>query len=198
MLDYTQVLHGSGLPIKREKFCLFALAQQIVDELRASFPSAKFAFERDGVTEVSWDRDRVEQLITNLVGNASTYGGGAPIAVRIVGNDAEVSLHVQNDGEPIPTELIPELFTPLRRGSANQRVGNIGLGLFIVNEIVRAHGGTVTVRSAVDQGTTFSVSLPRDIATVARTHTLPRFDAPAPVAASASASPPRSLSPPPP
>jgi signal transduction histidine kinase len=177
LLDYTQVLQGTGLPIRREKFCLFQLAQEIVDELRASFPSAEFALERDGVTEGHWDRDRVAQLITNLVGNASTYGGCAPIGVRILGHDSDVSLHVHNQGEHIPAELLPKLFEPLRRGSQSRRVGNIGLGLFIVHEVVRAHGGTVTVQSAADHGTTFSVTFPREAPAKARAHSPTKLEA---------------------
>ena len=168
LLDYTQVLHGTGLPVKRDKFCLVKLAHEIADELRASFPSAELTFEREGETEGDWDRDRLAQLLTNLIGNALAYGGGAPVGVRIVGRDSDVCLHVHNGGEPIAAELIPEVFEPLRRGTENRSAGNIGLGLFIVNEIVRAHGGDVTVQSSVDLGTTFSVSLPRGIATAAR------------------------------
>ncbi len=160
LLDYTQVLHGTTPPIKLQKFCLFELAREIVEELKASFRSAELVFERTGRTEGSWDRDRVAQVIANLVGNACTYGAAAPIVVQVVGTEAEVSLHVHNQGEPIPAELIPELFQPHRRGNTGRGVGNVGLGLFIVNEIVRAHGGTISVRSATDQGTTFSVSLP--------------------------------------
>ena len=176
LLDYTRVLHGTGLPIKRECFCLLKLAHEIVEELRASFPATEFTFEREGETEGYWDRDRLAQLLTNLVGNASTYGSGAPIGVRIVGNESDVSLHVHNHGEPIPAELIPQVFEPLSRATENRRAGNIGLGLFIVNEIVLAHGGTVTVQSSVDDGTTFSVSLPRGIATAARASSLERLE----------------------
>jgi signal transduction histidine kinase len=176
LLDYTQVLHGSGLPIKREDFCLLKLANEIVDELRASFPSAEFTFESEGETQGHWDRDRLAQLLTNLVSNASTYGSGAPIRVRIVGNESDVRLQVHNHGEPIPAELIPGVFEPLSRATENRRAGNIGLGLFIVNEIVLAHAGTVTVQSSAEDGTTFSVSLPRGMATAARAPTLSRFE----------------------
>jgi signal transduction histidine kinase len=176
LLDYTQVLHGSGLPIKREDFCLLKLANEIVDELRPSFPSSEFMFESEGETQGHWDRDRLAQLVTNLVGNASTYGSGAPIRVRVVGNESDVSLHVHNHGEPIPAELIPGVFEPLRRGTENRRAGNIGLGLFIVNEIVLAHGGTVAVQSSVEDGTTFSVNLPRGTAAAARASSMPRLE----------------------
>lgn len=161
LLDYTQVLHGTALAVKRQKFCLFELAKEMVEELRASFPGTEFVFERSGTTEGHWDRDRVAQVITNLLGNASTYGEGAPVSVRIVGDEAQVTLHVHNQGEPIPAELVPELFEPLRRGTDRRQLGNIGLGLFIVSQVVRTHGGTVTVESVVDSGTTFSVRLPR-------------------------------------
>jgi signal transduction histidine kinase len=176
LLDYTQVLHGTGLPIKRQKFCLFQLAEEIIDELRASFPSAEFALEREGVTEGHWDRDRLAQLITNLVGNAATYGESAPIRVRVVGDGSEVGVHIHNDGEIIPSEVMPQLFEPLRRGSEKGRVGNIGLGLFIVSEVARAHGGTVTVASAIDQGTTFSVTLPQQEPPAVRAHSVARLE----------------------
>ena len=106
LLDYTQVLHGTTLPVRRQKFCLFELAREIVDELKASFPATKFVFAHAGSTEGLWDRDRVAQVITNLVGNAAAYGGDAPVALRIAGDESEVSLEVHNGGEPIPDELM--------------------------------------------------------------------------------------------
>jgi signal transduction histidine kinase len=161
LLDYTQLLHGTAFSVRRQKFCLFELATEMVEELKASFPSTEFVFDRSGTTEGLWDRDRVAQVITNLIGNASTYGEGAPVAVRIVGDEVQVTLQVHNRGEHIPAELIPRLFEPLRRGTDRGRLGNIGLGLFIVSQVVRTHGGTVAVESLADRGTTFSVTLPR-------------------------------------
>jgi signal transduction histidine kinase len=163
LLDYTQVLHGTGFPIKREKFCMFELAQEIVDELRSAFPAAEVVVERGGATDGLWDRDRLAQAIANLVVNATTYGAGSPIKVHVGGDESALVIQVHNDGEPIPPELLPQLFEPLRRGNRRSRIGNIGLGLFIVNEVVRAHGGTVTVRSASDHGTTFTACLPRQL-----------------------------------
>ncbi len=161
LLDYTQVLHGTALRLRPRIFCLFTLAQEVVNEVRIAFPSREFLVEREGSTEGLWDRDRVAQLITNLVSNASTYGNDAPIVVRVIGNQSEVRLEVHNEGEPIAAEVIPELFQPLKRSSGKGARGSIGLGLFIANEVVRAHGGLLEARSAAEEGTTFVVTLPR-------------------------------------
>ncbi|HEV8246390.1 MAG TPA: HAMP domain-containing sensor histidine kinase, partial [Polyangiaceae bacterium] len=141
--------------------CLFELAQEIVKEFQTTCPSRQFLFEREGVTQCLLDRDRLAQVITNLVSNASTYGNAAPIVVRVVGNDTEIGLDVHNWGEPIAPELISELFQPLKRGNTSASRGSIGLGLFIASEVVRAHAGSIAVRSSADHGTTFTVRMPR-------------------------------------
>jgi signal transduction histidine kinase len=162
LLDYTQVLHGTAPQLQRQGFCLFELAREMVEELKASFPSAEFVVERTGATEGHWDRDRLAQVIANLLGNAATYGNRAAIAVKLTAHEGGVTLEVENQGEPIPAELIPALFEPMRRGNTSRAHGSVGLGLFIVSEIVRAHGGTVSVSSAAG-GTTFSVNLPTSV-----------------------------------
>jgi signal transduction histidine kinase len=82
--------------------------------------------------------------------------------VRLDGSGDIVELTVHNDGEPIPADVLPAIFDPFRRGSEHrERSESLGLGLFIVHEIVRAHGGTIEARSAADEGTTFTVKLPR-------------------------------------
>jgi two-component system, sensor histidine kinase and response regulator len=106
LLDYTQVLHGTAPPLERQRFCLLELTREIVEELKASFPSAQLVIERVGSTEGFWDRDRLSQVIANLVGNAATYGAQAPIVVRLLANAEGVMLEVRNEGEPIPEELI--------------------------------------------------------------------------------------------
>jgi signal transduction histidine kinase len=159
LLDYTQVLQGGAPALQRARFCLLGLTHEILEELRASFPSAQFVVEHTGSTEGLWDRDRLAQVIANLVGNAATYGSGGPIVVRLAGDAAGMTIEVRNQGEPIPEALIPQLFEARRRGSTHRRHGSIGLGLFIVREMVRAHSGSVAVQSGA-AGTTFSVTLP--------------------------------------
>lgn len=159
LLDYTQVLRGTAPALQRQRFCLASLTQDILEEVRASHPTVQFRLESVGPTEGSWDRDRLAQVIANLVGNAASHGAGEVVQLKLFGKDEGMSLEVHNHGEPIPGALIPELFEPMRRGTTSPRRGSVGLGLFIVREIVRAHGGSVAVQSDAE-GTTFSVSLP--------------------------------------
>jgi len=104
------------------------------------------------------------QVLSNLLGNAVSYGApGTPIKIRIDGRaDDEVVIEVNNQGEPIPADVLPVLFDPFRRGRASaDNPGGIGLGLYIAEQIVIAHGGTIHVQSNWEQGTTFTLKLPR-------------------------------------
>jgi signal transduction histidine kinase len=101
------------------------------------------------------------QVMTNLLGNALTHGED-PIVASVVGDADAVTLRVVNHGPPIPPEVLAKIFEPFARASerrASSKPG-LGLGLFIVSEIARAHGGTVDVRSTADE-TVFLVRLPR-------------------------------------
>jgi signal transduction histidine kinase len=88
---------------------------------------------------------------------------GTPVTVRARGDSDAVWLEVHNEGEPIPPQVQEHLFEPMRRGDgqADRTSRSIGLGLFIVDHLIRAHGGTVSVRSVAPEGTTFGVRLPR-------------------------------------
>jgi signal transduction histidine kinase len=102
----------------------------------------------------------------NLIGNAFQHSPpDAPIRVstRIEGDDAEIVVH--NDGPPISDEARPRLFAPFARGAgAKANAGrSVGLGLYIAQRIVEAHGGTIGVTSSVGEGTTFRVTLPRRV-----------------------------------
>jgi signal transduction histidine kinase len=110
----------------------------------------------------TWDPDRLLQIFSNLVANAGQHGVGGVIRIHLDGHHPEVvTVRIHNDGI-IPEPLMPTLFDPFR-GTQHQRYHSrgLGLGLFIVKEIVRAHGGTVDVTSAEAAGTTFTICLPR-------------------------------------
>jgi sigma-B regulation protein RsbU (phosphoserine phosphatase) len=107
-----------------------------------------------------WDARLLAQVFANLLGNAAVHGGGTPVTVtaRRCGHEAVIEVH--NGGRPIPESLLPDLFDPYRKGHVEIGSKNLGLGLFIAHEIVRAHGGTITVRSTAAKGTCFTVRLP--------------------------------------
>jgi signal transduction histidine kinase len=107
-----------------------------------------------------WDSGRIAQLVSNLVANALTHGdSSAPVRLSIEGG-SEVRLKVHNRGPVIMAEQIPVLFEPFRRGH-DSRPRGLGLGLHIAKQIAVAHGGSISVQSSVDTGTTFCVDLPR-------------------------------------
>jgi len=95
----------------------------------------------------------------NLVNNALAYGApSTPIIVHVEGDEARAALRVHNEGDPIPADMLQHLFDPFTRGTKS---AGSGLGLYIVHEIVAAHGGSIVVESTREKGTTFTVRLPR-------------------------------------
>ena len=101
------------------------------------------------------------QVVSNLVGNAIVYGApGEPVRVSVDADADMLRLTVWNAGAPIPPELFPVLFEPFRRGAPTHARG-LGLGLYIVKQIVTAHGGDIDVYSTADKGTRFAVRVPR-------------------------------------
>ncbi|HSN33232.1 MAG TPA: HAMP domain-containing sensor histidine kinase, partial [Ideonella sp.] len=165
LLDFTQVRLGRRLPIDPAPTDLAAVAREVVDELRAAHPARCIELQVEADALGVWDADRMAQVLANLLGNALAHGDPAAPVVLHVGGDADaVELAVHNQGPPIPEALRARLFEPLQQGERRGRGahGGIGLGLFIVEQIVRAHRGSVGVESTA-QGTTFRVRLPRGV-----------------------------------
>lgn len=162
LLDFTRARIGQGLPVDVNPLDLHALVAGLVEELALAHPTRALVHERVGEGEAWADADRLGQLIGNLVSNAINYGDcEAPVTVtsRIDAGRASVTVH--NSGPVIPPTVLPTLFQPMVRGT---EVGaahrSVGLGLYIVSEIARAHGGDVHVTSAETEGTAFTVNLP--------------------------------------
>lgn len=163
LLDFTQVRASGRLPIDPQPVEIHEVCRQVVDEMALNHPDRVIVHQPEGDGEGRWDPDRLAQAVGNLVRNALSYGlAGTPVTVRSFGRGARVHVLVHNDGPPIPPESISSLFQPFRRGEQRlDRERSVGLGLFIVREIVDAHGGCVTVQSAAGEGTTFHIDLPR-------------------------------------
>lgn len=166
LLDFTRSRLGSGVPIVRRPMDLTKEAANAVDEISAAQPDSVLALETSGNLQGEWDSARVGQLLANLIGNAVQHGAAkTPITVTVDGGEKEVLLCVHNEGAPIPREDLPGLFGPfkrLRSGDAPASASSsLGLGLYIAERIVTAHGGTIDVNSSAATGTSFTVHLPR-------------------------------------
>jgi signal transduction histidine kinase len=164
LLDYSRSRRGLALPIYKHPIRIAEVCERAVLELREVHRDAELWVRDDGDTALEADAARVSQVVSNLVGNAIQHGGRAPVHVTARGAPDEVVIEVHNEGPPIPPAALPTIFEPFQRDAADAegaRAGSVGLGLFIVREIVKAHGGRVEVRSRAEQGTTFSVHLPR-------------------------------------
>lgn len=167
LLDFVRVRQEGTLPIQRRQASLQETCRAVLDEVQAAYPERQLLFELRGDTSGEWDASRLAQLVGNLVNNAVKHGAEeAPVQVRVDGGGADVTLEVANQGNPIPPELLPRIFEPFTRASTgSDALKGVGLGLFIVHEIVTAHGGHIEVRSTAETGTTFRVRLPRALGT---------------------------------
>jgi phosphoserine phosphatase RsbU/P len=159
LLDFTQARVGHGISIKVAPLNLHAVTQQAVDELRVAFPKATLEHHTVGSGDASLDADRVQQIIGNLVANSVAYGDlQRPITITSQLGDGGCTVCVHNHGAVIPETLLDGLFEPMTRGTEQgSDVRSVGLGLYIVRELARVHGGDVAVRSTVQDGTLFSV-----------------------------------------
>jgi PAS domain S-box-containing protein len=163
LLDFARVSQGGTLPIQRRRVGLGDACRIVVDELLAAAPDRDIRMDLRGDLLGDWDLDRLVQLLGNLLVNAFTHGAnGVPVELRADGEGPEVLLEVANAGNPIPPALLPRIFEPFTRADAGgDSLKGVGLGLFIVQEIVAAHGGHIQVTSTRETGTVFQVRLPR-------------------------------------
>jgi len=163
ILDLTRARLGEGIRIDARALELGPLVQDVVDEVVRAHPDGLVEVDTRGDVHGTWDPDRLAQVIANLVGNAVRYRRDAPVRVTLDGTAPErVVVKVHNAGV-IPAVLLPVVFEPFRgSGASPRRTAGLGLGLYITRAIVLAHGGAIDVTSCEGEGTTFTVSLPRE------------------------------------
>jgi signal transduction histidine kinase len=164
VLDFTRVRAGGGIPLDRKLSDIKAICAHAVDELAVGNPERVIDAVYVGDTAGMWDADRLAQVFSNLVGNALAHGRpDTPVRVVLDGSGPSVVCSVHNHGKPIPASLLPTLFDPFRRAVHGKSAGTagLGLGLFIAQHIIRAHGGTIDVHSSELDGTLFTFELPR-------------------------------------
>jgi two-component system, sensor histidine kinase and response regulator len=165
MLDLARARLGGGIVVKRQPTDIKALVDKVLREHQAAAPDRLIESSFHGDLSGLWDPERIAQVASNLIGNAIKHGtAAAPVGVRLDGSADSVTLVVKNGGT-IAAEMRPHLFDPFRGGRREAgRSEGLGLGLYIVAQIVQAHDGKVEVETGSHDETSFVVTLPRRMA----------------------------------
>jgi signal transduction histidine kinase len=172
LIDFSLGAMGGAMQLNRGPVNLNQLCQEVIASYRATHPGRTLRFHSDGEVTGVWDAARIRQVISNLLGNALQHGsptGPVDLSLAVEGSTPDKStvvMRIHNEGKPIPPEVLPTIFNPLvryvtRESTERRSMGSIGLGLYIVREIVVAKGGTVEIASTAEEGTTFTVRIPR-------------------------------------
>ena len=161
MLDVSRIRTGK-LSIRPNRFDLSQLVANLLQNFAQQIEAAEteVSFTAPEPVEGHWDEFRIEQVVSNLLTNALRYGGRSPIQVRVYRAGDEARVEVQDRGIGISEENQKRIFQQFERVSAKTVVAGLGLGLFISEQIVAAHGGSIVVESEINEGALFRVCLP--------------------------------------
>ena len=168
LLEYTRTRLGAGIPIERVACDLGPVCEASLEDIRAGNPEQQFVEQMSGDLIVSADAARIQQALSNLLSNAVQHGHRqSPVTLAAEGDADAVTFRISNFGDPIPADALQVIFEPLVQAPSassethDRSKTSLGLGLFIVREIVLAHGGTIAVESSAEVGTVFTIRLPR-------------------------------------
>lgn len=161
MLDVSRIRTGK-LSIRPSRVDLVKLVDNLLQNFAPQVDAAESSvtFKAEGPVEGQWDEFRIEQVISNLLTNALRYGGKGQIDVRVYCQEGQARVEVQDRGIGISEENQKRIFQQFERVSAKTVVAGLGLGLFISEQIVAAHGGSIVVESRINEGALFRVCLP--------------------------------------
>lgn len=166
LLDFTRSRMGAGVPVDPQEIDLAVVLAEAAEEMRSASPHQVFDVQLTGNLRGRWDGARLTQVLVNLLGNAVQHGHASlPVQLSGTGKADEVMIEVRNRGPVIPAQELRGLFSPFKRLRGHSDVTDahhLGLGLYIADQIIAAHGGHIEVTSTAHAGTCFSAHLPRE------------------------------------
>jgi signal transduction histidine kinase len=162
LLDVSRITSG-GLQLVRQDVDLREIVRDALDRFELEIQQRRVVMTLDAPAPVSgrWDAARIDQVVTNLISNALKYGEGRPVEISVTAGAGQAVVVVRDQGMGIPPEQQSRVFGPFMRATTAKYHPGLGLGLWIAEQIVRASGGRIRVESRLDQGSTFTVELPR-------------------------------------
>lgn len=165
LLDFARTRLGSPMPLAMKPTDLKEICREVVEAFELSHRGRRINLECTGDLTGTWDADRIHQLLANLIKNALEHGDSdKPVTVTAQGEADGIVLSVHNAGPPIPRETRHTIFEPLTRADIGIGLHNavsLGLGLYVVKQVAKAHAADVEILSALGEGTTFTLRLPR-------------------------------------
>ena len=161
VLDFARGRMGTGIALDiHQDIRLEPVLEQVISELRTSWPERVISVDYDLRSAVDCDGSRIAQLFSNLLGNALTYGApDEPVRVSVRSREGKLELQVANSGQQIQADIMTRLFQPFVRGHGQSTQQGLGLGLYIASEIARAHRGELTATSTPEE-TRFVLKIP--------------------------------------
>jgi signal transduction histidine kinase len=161
MLDVAR-LRGGQLRFENAAVDLAEVTREVIHRLASDLARSGSTLSTRGPTRLvgCWDRERIEQIVCNLLSNAIRFGLGRPIEIELAADAAVATLTVRDHGIGIATDAQQRIFEPFERAVRPRHYGGLGLGLYVVRVIIDQMGGSIGVDSKLDQGATFVVHLP--------------------------------------
>jgi signal transduction histidine kinase len=161
LLDVPRMASG-GFTLQRERFDLVEAVGQLVHALldTTAHANRRIEFAADGPVVGEWDRSRIEQVVSNLLDNAVKYSEGAEVVASVFANGEDAVIVVSDGGPGIPDESLARIFGKFERAASTSHYGGLGLGLYVAQQIVEAHRGSIRAFNKPDGGATIAVRLP--------------------------------------
>lgn len=161
--DMTIMHMSGGIKLQLKYINFVESVQRVIEDVQIVYPYAVFQLNYDEPEIIGyWDETRIERAVMNLLTNACKHGDCTkPIIITLGERDEQANISVTNEGPPIPKEMISKLFNPLERVAEAKRTRGMGLGLYIIADMIDKHGGSINVMSTHETGTVFTVTLPK-------------------------------------